>query len=223
MNLLNIEQHSHEWYQARLGNLTGSRIREALSTLSRASGGYNAGDPSKESRDYMMELALQRLTGIVPDHHVTPAMEWGIEHERHAVAAYEVVTGNDCRKVGIASHPRIERFMASPDRYVGQVGVLEVKCPTSIVHLSYLRGGVIPAEYVPQCLSELACDPSREWLDFMSFDPRFPPLLQTFIKRMYRSEVAMQIAEQEDKARKFLSNTEKLTAELKELAETRKF
>jgi hypothetical protein len=225
MNLLAIEQHSHAWFQARLGNCTGSRVSEAISLLKRASNGYKAGDRSKESRDYMMELALGRLTGIVPDHFVTQAMQHGIDTEPHAVRAYEAVMQVPCHKVGIAAHPSIERFMASPDRYIEGYGVLEVKCPTSTVHMQYLKDNVVPELYIPQCLSELACDPSREWLDFVSFDPRFTGSaikLQIFIApRMYRSEWAMKIAEIEDGVRKFLAETATLTAELQELAEKR--
>jgi hypothetical protein len=220
--LLHIEQHSQQWFQSRLGNCTGSRVKDALFMLKRASSGRVAGDSSQARIDYMMELCLGRLTGIVPEHFVTQAMQWGIDNELYAVAAYEVVSGNDTSKIGIAAHPRIERFLASADRYVNDSGVLEVKCPTSPVHIAYLKGGVIPVEYEYQCMAELACDPTREWLDFMSFDPRFPPKLQTFLApRMYRSEWAMKIAEMEDGVRKFLAETATLTAELQELAEKR--
>lgn len=220
--LLRIEQHSHEWFQARLGNCTGSRVKDALSMLKRASNGRTAGDSSQARIDYMMELVLGRITGIVPEHFVTQAMQWGIDNELYAVAAYEVVSGNDTSKIGIAAHPRIDGFLASADRYVNEDGVLEVKCPTSPVHIAYLKAGVIPAEYELQCMAELACDPSRDWLDFCSFDPRFPPKLQVFTApRMYRAEWAMKIAEMEDGIRKFLAETATLTAELQELAEKR--
>lgn len=190
--------------------------------LKRSSNGRTAGDSSKDRIDYMMELVLGRLTGIVPEHYVTPAMQWGIDNEKWAVAAYEVVSGHDTSKIGIASHQRIDGFLASADRYVNGSGVLEVKCPTSPVHIAYLKGGVIPAEYELQCMAELACDPTREWLDFTSFDPRFPPKLQVFIApRMYRSEWAMKIAEMEDGVRKFLAETATLTAELQYLADKR--
>lgn len=226
MNLLNVKQHSPEWFQARLGNCTGSRVSDALSMLKRASNGRVAGDSSQARIDYMLECALGRLTGIVPDHFVTQAMEWGIENEDHAVAAYEVVSDKigGTSKVGIGAHPRIERFLASPDRYVGSDGVLEVKCPTSAVHLGYYRAGCIPEQYMHQCMAELACSPDRDWIDFVSFDPRFPVKLQVFIApRMYRDRWASEIATMEDGVRKFLAETAILTAELQALAESRKF
>jgi len=223
MNLLNVEQHSNAWWQARLGNCTGSRVADALSMLKRASNGRVAGDSSQARLDYMLELALGRITGIVPEHFVTAAMEWGIENEKFAVAAYEVVSGNETSRVGIAAHPRIERFLASPDRYVNHDGVLEVKAPNSTTHIAYLKAGVIPSEYEYQCMAELACS-GREYLDFVSFDPRFPVKLQVFIApRMYHSEWAEKIAIMEDGVRKFLAETETLTAELQQLAERRKF
>lgn len=209
---------------ARLGNCTGSRVVDALSILKRASNGRTAGDSSQARLDYMLELALGRVTGIVEEHYVTPAMQDGIDREPHAVAAYEAVTGNAARKVGIAPHPVIERYLSSPDRYIGDKGILEVKAPTPAVHLGYIRDNVVPELYVPQCLSHLACSPDRDWCDFESFHPGFPIKLQVFIApRMYRSEWAMKIAEIEDGVRKFLAETATLTAELEALAESRKF
>jgi hypothetical protein len=225
--LLKLEQHSGEWFECRLGAVTGSRVKDALSVLKRASNGSVAGDRSQASKDYMMELALGRLTGIIPDHYVTPAMDWGITHESDAVQAYEAITGNPCRKVGLAAHRTIEMFYASSDRYVHGGGILEAKCPTSTVHVDYIKGNAVPEQYLPQCLAELACDPEREWLDFVSFDPRFtgPAIkLAVFIApRMYRQHWTKQIAELEDGVYKFLAETAALTAELLELAEKRKF
>jgi hypothetical protein len=39
--------------------------------------------------------------------------------------------------------------------------------------------GVVPAEYQPQMLWQMACC-ERNWCDFVSFDPRLPKHLQVF-------------------------------------------
>lgn len=218
MSLLKTDQHSHEWFEARLGSCTASRVKDALATLSRASQGRVKGDASKAREKYLMEVVLGRLTGIVPEHCVTYPMQWGIENEEHACRAYQVVTGNDLLQIGLAKHDRIDRFMASADRYVNDVGLLEVKCPTSPVHLDYRQDGVIPPEYRYQVMAQLACDDTREWADFVSFDPRFPPNLQVFIApRMYREEWKFEIAKMEDGVRKFLADVAQRVEEMKVL------
>jgi len=151
-------------------------------------------------------------------------MQDGIDREPHARAVYFAITGDEAAKCGIAAHGKIEGFMASPDGLIGDAGLWEGKCPGQSAHLEYFKGQVVPEEYIPQCLSQLACTPEREWLDFTSFHPDFPPKLQMFIApRMYRSEWLTQIAEVEDAARKTLAEISTLTAELMELAEKRRF
>lgn len=224
MNLLNIPQHSPAWHQARLGNVTASGMANAMSYLSRASNGRKAGESTQKRLDYILEKALERITGKEAWHPVTPPMQDGIDREPHARAAYLAVTDDEATKCGIAAHAKIEGFLASPDGFIKDLGLWEGKCPTQGVHLEYYKDQVVPAEYLPQCLSQLACCPEREWLDFTSFHPDFPPRLQVFIApRMYRKNWLTQIAEVEDAARKTLAEIATLTAELQRLAESRKF
>lgn len=219
MNLLTIEQQSPEWYQARIGNVTASGMADAMSFLTRASNGRQAGQSTQKRLDYILEKALERITGKEAWHNVTPPMQDGIDREPWARAAYGVVVAGDAelaKKCGIAMHPRIERFGASPDGLVEAVGLWEGKCPTAATHMEYLRSKIVPVEYVPQCLSQLACLPDREWLDFTSFHPDFPRHLQVFrAPRMFRKEWELKIAEVEDAARKTLAEIAELEAELR--------
>lgn len=224
MSLLNVEQNSLEWAKARLGNVTGSRMADAMSFLTRASNGRKAGESSQKRLDYILEKSLERITGVEAHHHVTPAMQDGIDREKDARDHYMQLTGDEAVKCGIFTHPAIEGFLASPDGTIGNKGLWEGKCPTPAVHLEYIRGKCVPEQYMPQCLSQLACDPEREWLDFTSFHPEFPLRLQMFFApRMYRKDYAMQIAEVEDAARKLLSEIATLTAELMAMAEKGSF
>jgi hypothetical protein len=222
MNLLEVEQHGAAWHKARLGNVTASRMADAMSYLSRASNGRKAGESTQKRLDYILEKALERITGKEAWHPVTQPMQDGIDREPWARGAYFAMTGNEAAKCGIASHSKIEGFLASPDGLIGDLGLWEGKAPTQGVHLEYFKGQSIPEEYVPQCLSQLACCPERDWLDFTSFHPDFPPKLQVFVApRMYRKDWLQQIAEIEDGARKALHEIATLTAELQELAEKR--
>src|SRR5580693_6293668 len=131
--------------------------------------GGKAGESSQKRLDYILEKALERITGKEAWHPVTPPMQDGIDREPWAREAYFAVTGAEAEKCGIAAHCKIEGFLASPDGLVGDSGLWEGKCPTQGVHLEYFKGQRVPEEYLPQCLSQLACTPGREWLDFTSF------------------------------------------------------
>jgi hypothetical protein len=103
--------------------------------------------------------------------------------------------------VGFALHPSIERFGASPDGFVGDDGIVEFKCPATATHLDYLLAGVVPEDYHAQMLTEMACT-GRQWVDFVSFDPRLPTRLQLFVRRFPRDDA--KIAEIEAKVERFL-------------------
>ena len=56
------------------------------------------------------------------------AIQWGIEHEKDAISIYESTTGSKVSPCGLLIAPN--GFLgASPDGFVGDSVVLEVKCP----------------------------------------------------------------------------------------------
>ena len=85
-------------------------------------------------------------------------------------------------------------------------GIVEFKCPNSATHFQYLRGGVVPSDYVDQCLHNLWIS-GAQWCDFCSFDDRFPEDLQLFVVRMERDEA--RIAEYAASALLFLSEVDR--------------
>ena len=180
--------------QARCGSLGASKIRVALATLKRS------GDRTKEATDLMWEIAAERLTGV-PAKRVN-AMHWGAQHEDEAVASYAFLTNLAVVKVGPIPHPTIEGAHASPDRLVGDDGGLEIKCPTSSVHLQTLFADAVPEDHLPQIHWNMACA-RRAWWDFVSYDPRFPEDMQFFMKRVERDEEV--IARMEAEALDFLA------------------
>lgn len=184
MSFLKVKQHTPEWLDLRKGRCTASMVKDALSRLKK---GEKKGGRTEASQDYMIDLVTERLTGFAVEHYVSAAMEWGIETEKYARAAYEVVTESDVELCGLALHDRIENFGASPDGLIGEDGLLEIKCPTTKVHLKYMLAGVVPEDYLPQVLAQLSCT-GRKYVDFVSFDPRLPARHQIFIKRLERDE-----------------------------------
>jgi putative phage-type endonuclease len=198
-----VEQRSDEWFEARCGSLGASKIGVAVSRKVRS------GDRMAAAIDYMYELAAERITQV-PAKRSNP-LWWGAEHEDEARASYAFLTNLPVVKIGLIPHPTIPNAHASPDSLVGDEGGLELKCPTSATHLRTLLDDAVPEDHLPQMHWGMACS-GRQWWDFCSYDPRFPPDMQMFVKRVMRDEAL--IATLEAEARLFLAELEGKLAEL---------
>ena len=175
-------QRSEAWFLARLGRVTASEAKDMLSSVK---SGEAAG-----RRNLRVRKVVERLTGKPQEEgYTSPAMERGQELEPDALAAYEARTGNLASAVGFLAH---HDLMAggSPDGVIGDFeGLVELKCPNSATHWGYLRGNLgCPPEHLAQ-LTHLLWLTGCQWIDFLSFDPRFPKDLQTFYCRVHRESV----------------------------------
>ena len=103
----------------------------------------------------MHEILAERLTGDSVRHFVTDAMQWGMEKEAEAKAAYEAETGDFVAEAGFFDHPTIDLFGATPDGLLGRDGLIETKCPTSSTFVVWRLAGAIPDEHKPQMLAQL--------------------------------------------------------------------
>jgi putative phage-type endonuclease len=140
---------------------------------------------SASRQNYLIELALQRVTGAIPQSFTSDAMQWGIDNEAQARVAYEIKTGNFVDQVGFIKHPTIEYFGASPDGVIDSNGLVEIKCPNSATHWDYIKHNKPPQKYVIQMQAQMACT-GRDYCDFVSFDPRMPERSQLLIVRVDR-------------------------------------
>jgi putative phage-type endonuclease len=193
-----IKQGTAAWRRARMGSLGAASIYDALAKLK--SGKWAA------SRAKIMDgLIAERLTGIPWNGYKTPAMQWGLDHEAEARAAYEAYVDAKVVQVGLTRHPTIEWAHASPDGLVADDGLIEIKCPTTATHLEILSTGLVPTEYVTQMQWQLACT-GRDWCEFVSYDPRVSPAINLFITPIDRDD--NRIAALEDGAREFLAEIE---------------
>ncbi len=199
-------QRSPEWFSARLGKVTASRIADVMATLKK-------GGEAATRKNYRVQLAIERLTGCQEECFVSSAMQWGTDQEPFARQSYEFITGNEVTEVGFIDHPHIPMSGASPDGLVGTDGLIEIKCPNSATHVEYLMGGTVPSEYVKQMHWQMDCT-GRQWCDFVSFDPRLPLELQLFKVRIPRDEAL--ITEIRGAVIDLLQEVEEMTAALRE-------
>jgi len=192
-----VEQGSPEWFQMRLGKVTASRVADILAKTKTG--------PSASRQNYLIELALQRTTGIIQESYSNSAMEWGTQTEPQARVAYEVDTNNFVDQVAFIDHPSIKWFGCSPDGLVSDRGLVEIKCPNSSTHWEYFKYNRPPQKYVIQMQAQIAVT-GRDWCDFVSFDPRMPERSQLLVVRVDRDEAF--IAEMEAEIKKFLDEVE---------------
>jgi putative phage-type endonuclease len=181
-----IEQYSDEWFQARLGKVTASRIADVVA---RTKSGWGA-----SRANYAAELIIERLTERPVEGYTNRAMQWGIETEPEACTAYEWDREVDCEVCGFVQHPTINMAGASPDRFVGQYGLVEFKCPNSATHLDTLLTRTFDRRYIKQAWWQMACT-GRIWCDLVSYDSRFPERHRLFIKRVRRDDKEIKLLE----------------------------
>jgi putative phage-type endonuclease len=192
-----IIQGSPEWFAARIGKVTASRVADVIAKTKTG--------PSASRANYMAELIAERLTGTTGERFQNAAMQWGNDQEDAARQSYAFAHDQDVETVGFVPHPTIAMTGASPDGLVGIDGLVEIKCPNTATHIETLIGGTIPGKYQTQMLWQMACT-GRAWCDFVSFDPRLPSDMRLFVKRLPRD--AERIAELEREVSAFLAETD---------------
>src|SRR5215213_3138635 len=115
-------QDNFLWRMERVGKVTGSRVADIVA---RTKTGYSA-----SRANYLGQIVAERLTGVSGDGtYTSPAMDWGIQQEAKARAAYAFFRDRDVELAPFIAHPTIEMAGASPDGFVGTDGLVEIKCP----------------------------------------------------------------------------------------------
>lgn len=201
-----IEQRTQEWFAQRAGKVTASRVVDVLAKV-------KAGEAASRA-NYRAQLVAERLTGVPAETYSNGAMQWGTDTEPLARASYELRNGLWVKDAGFVSHPTIENAGASPDGYVGDSGLIEIKCPNTATHIETLLAKKAPGKYIPQMQFQMACTGS-DWCDFVSFDPRMPEKHQLFVFRVARDEEFIKAMEAE--VVKFLEEVQTTINELEQI------
>ena len=191
-----VEQGTDAWLRIRLGKCTASRVADVMAKTKTG--------VSASRANYMIELALQRVTGVIEPSYTNDAMAYGTANEQTARTAFEVAHNVFVDQVAFVDHPTIPNFGCSPDGIVGD-SLLEIKCPyQSAIHWSYFKDGC-PSKYYTQIQAQMSCTGAKSvW--FVSFDPRMPARSQLYIEEVMREEEF--IKKLEDEVKQFLNEVE---------------
>ena len=109
------QQRTEAWYAARNGRLIGSMAGAAL------------GLAPYQSKDDCLRSLVRDMHGMPSEFLGNIATEYGNANEDLARAAYEMETGSAVKPAGFV--PFEDWSGASPDGYVGDDGLIEIKCP----------------------------------------------------------------------------------------------
>jgi putative phage-type endonuclease len=205
-----MEQRSDDWFSARLGKVTASRVADVIAKTKTGWGASRA--------NYRAQLVAERLTGKREEGYANSAMQWGIDQEAAARDAYCFYQDVNVTEVGFIVHPHIDMAGASPDGLIlddaAISGMVEIKCPNTATHIDTLKTQTIPGKYVTQMMWQMACTGSA-FCDYVSYDPRMPEDMQLFVKRLDRDEDA--ISEMEAAVIAFLEEVDADIAALTEI------
>ena len=169
MKIIDCIQNSPEWFAAKCGIPSASNFDKLVTSQ---------GKPSKQRTKYLYRLAGETITGISEETYQNKDMLRGKEMEVEARQLYQLVSGEEVQEVGFCL---ADGYGASPDGLVGEIGLLEIKCPTMAVHISYLLDNTLPVDYFQQVQGQILVT-GRLWIDFMSYYPGIKPLIVRVIR-----------------------------------------
>lgn len=169
-----MKQQTKEWHKARIGKLTASRAGSAL--------GVN---PWQKPDDLIRQM-VRDFHGAAPEFSGNIATQYGQQHEPLAVLDYMSETGRMVDEAGFYTHPEYDWLGASPDGFVGDDGLLEIKCPFSMRNETNpeFKSLAEQPHYKSQVMVELACTgrsfchfyqwtPNGSQLELVPFDPQW--------------------------------------------------
>ena len=162
--VISVDQGSANWFAARLGIPTASRIGDIVTTR---------GEPCKGTgrTTLMHTLVCERLTRVPEMGHSTAAMERGSELEPKARRWYEFESGADVQQVGFIKHA--DGYGASPDGLMIEVGTgkgLEIKCPMHRGMIAAILSERPPSGYIGQIQFSMWVTGLQSW-DLLVYTP----------------------------------------------------
>ena len=178
-----FEQRSDEWYAARLALVTASVLSDVMAS------GADGGE-SKVRKKLMNRLAAEAIFRRPMETFSNAAMDRGVEMEPALAERYAFVRGVELRPIGFVRRTICNPLHGdlvvgcSPDRLVGDDGLLQIKTMQPDLLIALLDSGRFPSEHKWQCHGEIWVT-GRQWADlYIGYDGF--PLSATF--RIPRSE-----------------------------------
>src|SRR5262249_4476067 len=154
------DQGTPEWFACRMGVPTASEFATVM-----AKG--KEGTESKTRRTYLLKLAGEIVTGEPMENYSNAHMERGKAMEAEARDLYSFVKNTDSERIGFI---RNGNKGCSPDSFIGEKGLLEIKTTLPHLLIDRLLHDDFPPEHKAQCQGQLLVA-EREWIDIAVYWP----------------------------------------------------
>ena len=161
-----VAQYSEEYDRLRLGIPTSSNFHKIITPQ---------GKPSKQWREYACVLIAERILQQKIEFYNSPAMERGLIVETEAADWYEFDHDVTVQKVGFITDDD-HTVGCSPDRLVGDEGLLEIKAPLPHTQVEYWISGEVSERFRPQLQGQLYIS-QRSWVDIVCWHDVLPKLV----------------------------------------------
>ena len=135
MQVLEIQQQTPEWFQARKGKMTASHA-DCI------------GANGKGLESYIIQIMSETFSRADKEIFSNEHTERGNELEATARNLYEFETAQDVTEVGFIIFN--DYVGCSPDGLVGQEGLIEIKCHSDPKFIKLLLDGEIESKYIWQ-------------------------------------------------------------------------
>lgn len=200
VKIIEVEQRSEAWHQARSGRITGTGLKKILGT-------------PKVRDQFFYEILSERLSTEANSEE--SAMDRGIRLEKEAIECYEASHNVKITPVGFVQRGDNKWIGYSPDGLIkdNTAKDIEIKCLSSANHIKVFLTKEIPEEYIPQGIHGFVVNDDLMERDFVFYDPRITikPLV---IITMKREDYKDQIAEAKKSAEDFISSINKTIEEI---------
>jgi YqaJ-like viral recombinase domain len=174
-----VAQHSEAYDRLKIGIPTSSNFHKIITPQ---------GKPSKQWREYACVLIAERILQQRIEFYNSPAMERGLIVESEAADWYEFDRDVITHRVGFITDDD-HTMGCSPDRLVGEDGLLEIKAPLPHTQVEYWISGKVHERFWPQLQGQLYIS-QRNWVDILCWHDVLPKLVmrvepdETFIKAL---------------------------------------
>ena len=172
MQIIKVDQRSEEWFDLRAKKMTASHA-QAIS----ANG--------KGLQTYIREMMAEFYSSEEPKRFSNSYTDWGTEQEPIARMIYEFETGRKVEEIGFVIHN--DYVGCSPDGFVDEDGMIEIKCLSDKVYLNLLLDEKIESKYLWQMQMQMLVS-ERNWNDFFVYNPHFK---QSYFLRRVEKDQAM--------------------------------
>lgn len=167
MEIFDFEQNTPEWFACRSGLPTSSEFHHVIAKKG------PRGGIAKGRQKLLWRLAGEIITGEPESTYQNAAMERGHEVESEASDLYAMLRDVEPQTVGFVKNGNCG---ASPDRFIDDDGLLEIKSAIGSIQIERLLKGALPTEHVAQCQGQLMVT-ERKWLDYLSYCRGIAPLI----------------------------------------------